>query len=184
MAELAGRKPGLVLVPNASPYERSKDDLRFELVKKRALQISAPILYTNMFGGQDDLVFDGGSMAVSSSEELLARAPQFEEGIEIVELELSRESSNPDLVVAAENSNRSLSVVNRIAANLDSEAKVWSALVVGLRDYVIKNGFKSVALGLSGGIDSALVAAIAVDALGRDRVFGISMPSKYSSTHS
>lgn len=184
MSELARRKPGLVIVPNGSPYERAKDDLRLELVKKRVRQIGAPMVYVNMVGGQDDLVFDGDSMTVSASGELIARAPQFTETIQIVDVKSVRESSNPDLVISEKTISRTNEIPNQIAPSLDAEEEVWSALVLGLRDYVLKNGFKSVALGLSGGIDSALVATIAVDALGKKNVFGISMPSKYSSLHS
>ena len=184
MRELAARKPGLVLVPNGSPYERSKDDLRLELVRKRALQIGAPILYTNMFGGQDDLVFDGDSMAVSKSGELLARSDQFQRDLLLVDVEVEPRSSTPDLVISEEISTALAEISPRIAATLADTEEIWSALVLGLRDYVEKNSFKSVVLGLSGGIDSAVVATIAVDALGSERVFGISLPSKYSSLHS
>ncbi|MFM8854914.1 MAG: NAD+ synthase, partial [Actinomycetota bacterium] len=184
MAELAGRKPGLVLVPNASPYERSKDDLRFELVKKRALQISAPILYTNMFGGQDDLVFDGDSMLVDESGALLARSPQFQRDLLVVDLPVREGGATPDLVISESGPRVSSALEPRIASPLTDTEEIWSALVLGLRDYIEKNGFKSVVLGLSGGIDSAVVATIAVDALGKDRVFGVSLPSKYSSSHS
>ena len=189
MQELATRTPGLVLVPNGSPYERSKDDLRLELVQKRAKQIGAPILYTNMFGGQDDLVFDGDSMVVKENGELIARSPQFKEHLLLVDLDLSLESSKPDIEITArktvgENRTSLNSTDNGIAPSLEEEAEIWSALVLGLRDYVAKNGFKSAVLGLSGGIDSAVVATIAVDALGKERVFGVSLPSKYSSSHS
>jgi NAD+ synthase (glutamine-hydrolysing) len=184
MAELAGRKPGLVLVPNGSPYERSKDDLRFELVRKRALQIGAPILYTNMFGGQDDLVFDGDSMLVDESGALLARSPQFQRDLLVVDLPVREGGATPDLVISESGSETSSVIEPRIASPLTDTEEIWSALVLGLRDYIEKNGFKSVVLGLSGGIDSAVVATIAVDALGKDRVFGVSLPSKYSSSHS
>ena len=184
MAELAGRKPGLVLVPNGSPYERSKDDLRFELVKKRALQIGAPILYTNMFGGQDDLVFDGDSMLVNESGALLARSPQFQRDLLVVDLPVREAGATPDLLISESGSETSSVVEQRIASPLTDTEEIWSALVLGLRDYIEKNGFRSVVLGLSGGIDSAVVATVAVDALGKDRVFGVSLPSKYSSSHS
>ena len=184
MQELAARSPGLVLVPNGSPYERSKDDLRLELVQKRAKQIGAPVLYTNMFGGQDDLVFDGDSMMVSGSGELLARSPQFKEDLLIVDIDVVLESSTPDVEIRTNIDTPAGETRNEIAQPIEEEAEIWSALVLGLRDYVVKNAFKSVVLGLSGGIDSAVVATIAVDALGSERVFGVSLPSKYSSTHS
>lgn len=184
MRELAVRMPGLVLVPNGSPYERSKVDLRLELVRRRAEQIGAPILYTNMFGGQDDLVFDGDSMAVNREGELLARSPQFQSDLLIVDVPCEIRTSAPDLVISDEVMEKAPGTLARIADVLAEPEEIWSALVLGLRDYVEKNGFKSVILGLSGGIDSAVVATIAVDALGRDRVFGVSLPSKYSSEHS
>lgn len=184
MAELAERKPGLVLVPNGSPYERSKDDLRFELVRKRALQIGAPILYTNMFGGQDDLVFDGDSMAVSANGDLIARSPQFQRDLLIVDLPVLARTAKPDIEISDQLADSRDEISNRIAPALQDTEEIWSALVLGLRDYIDKNGFRSVVLGLSGGIDSAVVATIAVDALGKDRVFGVSLPSKYSSSHS
>ena len=184
MRELAARKPGFVLVPNGSPYERSKDDLRLELVRKRAKQMGAPILYTNMFGGQDDLVFDGDSMAVNGSGELLARSPQFQSDLMVVDIPVQAKTSSPDLVISEDVKILSDEARAPIAKTLPEAEEIWSALVLGLRDYVEKNGFNSVVLGLSGGIDSAVVATIAVDALGKDRVFGVSLPSKYSSEHS
>lgn len=184
MSELALRKPGLLLVPNGSPYERSKDDQRLELVRKRAAQIGAPIVYANMVGGQDDLVFDGDSMVVAANGELLARAPQFEGADLIVDIQVRTRSAEPDLVISESELPITGSAAGGIVAPLCEEAEIWSALVLGLRDYVGKNGFKSVALGLSGGIDSAVVATIATDALGSERVFGVSLPSRYSSPHS
>lgn len=184
MQELADRKPGLVLVPNGSPYERSKDDLRLELVRKRAAQLAAPLVYTNMFGGQDDLVFDGDSMVVRETGELLARSPQFQQDLLLVDIPVATATAKPDLVISQNPTNLKGKIEARIAAPLAGTEEIYSALVLGLRDYVEKNHFKSVVLGLSGGIDSALVATIAVDALGRERVFGVSLPSKYSSDHS
>lgn len=184
MSELAGRKPGLLLVPNGSPYERSKDDQRLELVRKRAAQIGAPVVYANMVGGQDDLVFDGDSMVVAATGELLARAPQFQDADLIVDIPARTKSATPDLVISESEPLLTGSATGMIANPLGEEAEIWEALVLGLRDYIAKNGFKSVALGLSGGIDSAVVATIAADALGSDRVFGVSLPSRYSSPHS
>ncbi|MEY3722745.1 MAG: hypothetical protein RLZZ35_615, partial [Actinomycetota bacterium] len=142
------------------------------------------ILYTNMFGGQDDLVFDGDSMAVNGSGELLARSPQFQSDLMVVDIPVQAKTSSPDLVISEDVLIFSGEARAPIAKTLPEAEEIWSALVLGLRDYVEKNGFKSVVLGLSGGIDSAVVATIAVDALGRDRVFGVSLPSKYSSEHS
>ncbi|TNC23129.1 NAD+ synthase [Amycolatopsis alkalitolerans] len=184
----------LVVSPNASPYERSKDDVRLPLAARRAAEAGAPLVYANLVGGQDDLVFDGDSFVVGADGELRARAPQFTEHLLVVDLDLpagghGAEGSFGGLAVRR----RTLStspvpeyepVPAPISEPLSEEAEVWSALVVGLRDYVHKNGFRSVTFGFSGGIDSAVSAALAVDALGRDAVYGVSMPSAYSSKHS
>lgn len=181
---VALRTPGLLVVPNGSPFERNKDDLRLALVQKRAREIGAPIAYVNMTGGQDDLVFDGDSIVVAKDGSLLARTPQFEDKLIIVDIECAEVSSRPDVVISEEPTFHSTTAHSSIATRLSNEGEMWQALVMGLRDYVVKNGFRSVVLGLSGGIDSALVAAIAIDALGAERVNGVAMPSKYSSDHS
>ncbi|TFV45151.1 NAD+ synthase [Blastococcus sp. TF02A-35] len=186
----------LVVSPNASPYERAKDDLRLPLVRRRAAEARAAVLYCNQVGGQDELVFDGDSMAVSPTGELLARAPQFVEHLLTVDLALdpasvpqrregrvgpmtvTRHVLSEDPVPAFEP--RPATVVDPLS---DCE-EVWRALVLGLKDFIDKNGMPSVVLGMSGGIDSALVAALAVDALGADRVHGVGLPSKWSSDHS
>jgi NAD+ synthase (glutamine-hydrolysing) len=183
-AELAARKPGLLIVPNGSPYERNKDDVRLSLVSQRAAAAGAPLVYVNMTGGQDDLVFDGDSIVVSDDGDVIARAPQFEDGIMVVDLDVATRTSTPDVVISDNEVNVERTLVPGIAQRLGDEEEIWNAIVVGLRDYVAKNGFSSVLVGLSGGIDSALVAALAVDALGPDRVHGVGMPSKYSSEHS
>jgi NAD+ synthase (glutamine-hydrolysing) len=184
VAELAARHVGLVLVPNGSPFERNKDDVRASLVRRRAREIDAPILYVNMTGGQDDLVFDGDSIAVSATGETIARAPQFDDGLMIVDLDAKAQTSTPDLVISEERVGGYLKINHGVAPRLEIEGEIWQALVVGLRDYVTKNGFPSVLLGLSGGIDSAVTAAIAADAIGAAKVFGVAMPSQYSSPHS
>ena len=184
ISELAARTPGLVLVPNGSPFERNKDDLRAALVKRRAREIAAPLVYVNMTGGQDDLVFDGDSIVVSANGDLIARAPQFIDGLMVVDLDVKRATSQPDVVISEEVISGYLKLNHGAATRLETEAEIWQALVVGLRDYVKKNGFKSVLLGLSGGIDSAVTAAIAADAIGAQNVYGIAMPSQYSSAHS
>ena len=183
-AQLAARKPGLVIVPNGSPYERNKDDVRLSLVTGRARQAAAPLVYVNMTGGQDDLVFDGDSIVVNAAGEVIARAPQFEDGIMLVDIDVATHTSTPDVTISEDEVVLDRTLVPGIAARLGDEEEIWNAIVVGLRDYVAKNGFTSVLVGLSGGIDSALVAALAVDALGPDRVHGVGMPSKYSSEHS
>ena len=182
--KLANRKPGLVVVPNGSPYERNKDDVRLALVTKRARQAGAPLVYVNMTGGQDDLVFDGDSIVVDAQGGVVARAPQFEDGIAVVDIDVATKTSDPDVVISEDEVVVDRALIPGIAVRLDDREEIWNAIVVGLRDYVEKNGFRSVVVGLSGGIDSALVAALAVDALGAKRVNGVAMPSKYSSDHS
>ncbi len=183
-SRLAARKPGLVLVPNGSPFERNKDDVRAALVKKRALELNAPLVYLNMTGGQDDLVFDGDSIAVDANGNVIARAPQFEDGMMLLDLEADGGTSTPDVVISEDEAKLDRVLTPGIAHRLSDEEEIWNAIVVGLRDYVIKNGFSQVLIGLSGGIDSALVAALACDALGPELVHGVAMPSKYSSSHS
>ncbi len=246
---VAGRAGvGLVVNINASPYELDKDDLRLPLVARRAREAGAAVAYVNTVGGQDELVFDGDSMIVSATGELLARAPQFTEHLLVHDLDLpaagaaepgpaAHPSAGAGNGVAHPAARRD-AAVSSAAAGVDSfddevdsdatprlgttgtplagapmavvrlhlsasvpapdgprayggvadrvadEAEVWQALVLGLRDYVRKNGFVSVVLGLSGGIDSSVVAAIACDAIGASNVVGVSMPSQYSSGHS
>lgn len=183
---------GLLVVLNGSPYERDKDDVRLNLVKQRAQEADAPLAYVNMVGGQDELVFEGDSIVVSKTGDVIERALQFEVDMLIADLEIapagtSSTLSKGEAVTVIPNSVPSTNKPNLSDGSrkrLDPIAEVYAALVVSLRDYVTKNGFKSIALGLSGGIDSALVAAIASDAIGATNVYGISMPSKYSSEHS
>ncbi|WP_371623113.1 NAD+ synthase [Streptomyces sp. NBC_01116] len=188
---------GLLLSINASPYERDKDDTRLELVRKRAQEAGCTTAYLAMIGGQDELVFDGDSIVVDKEGEVIARAPQFSEGSVILDLELpAAEPAAPSGVVDdglridhVELSDRPVDayepeLAGGYAERLGDEEEIYSALVVGLRAYAAKNGFSSVLIGLSGGIDSAICAAIACDALGAEHVYGVSMPSKYSSDHS
>ncbi|WLW55588.1 NAD+ synthase [Streptomyces sp. YU58] len=188
---------GLLLSVNASPYERDKDDTRLELVRKRAQEAGCTTAYLAMMGGQDELVFDGDSIVVDRDGEVIARAPQFSEGCVVLDLDLPAASPNAptgvvddglriDRVILSEEPLPAYEPehTGSYADRLDDDEEVYSALVVGLRAYVTKNGFKSVLIGLSGGIDSALVAAIACDAVGAQNVYGVSMPSKYSSDHS
>ena len=184
VAELAKRNIGLLLVPNGSPYEINKNDARLSLVKQRALEVGAPLAYVNMTGAQDDLVFDGDTIVVSGIGELIARAPQFEDGLMVIDLDVKLASSDPDLIISAAPILKYKKIVPGVARRLGDLEQIWQGLVIGLRDYVLKNNFKSVILGISGGIDSALVAALASDAIGADKVHGIAMPSKYSSQHS
>ena len=184
LADLAARKPGLVLVPNGSPYERNKDDVRLALVQKRAKEIGAPLAYVNMTGGQDDLVFDGDTIVVDARGAVISRAAQFQDQLLVVDIDSATQTSTPDVVISDSGVEASDSLPPAVAARMSDNEEIWNALVMGLRDYVAKNKFRSVVVGLSGGIDSALVAAIAVDALGAKCVNGVAMPSKYSSDHS
>ena len=228
----------LLVVPNASPYERGKDDVRLELCQRRAREAGAALAYCNLIGGQDELVFDGDSILVSASGELLARGPQFEEALIVADLELpaaagvSAETSGE----AADAGDGTVITIERVALpgipempaavagwrpglagrggggagragpgagsagsrgvvesgdeagpfwpRLDDLAEVYAALVLGTADYVRKNGFRSVILALSGGIDSALTATIAADAVGPENVYVVLMPSRWSSDHS
>lgn len=192
---------GLLVTPNASPYEREKDDVRLALVSRRAREAGCAILYVNQVGGQDELVFDGDSLVVSASGELLARSAQFAEELLVVDLDLPEarfgglgtfetEAGDGTVITVerVELSARPLEpyepLTPAVAEHLEDTAEVYSALVLAVRDYVRKNGFQSVILGLSGGIDSALTATIASDAIGPDRVHAVLMPSRYSSEHS
>jgi NAD+ synthase (glutamine-hydrolysing) len=194
VSAIARAKPSLLLVINGSPFEREKDEVRLPLVQRRAEQVNAPAVYLNLVGGQDDLVFDGGSFVINAPGTVLARAHQFVEQTLLVDLEVKESSTHgsqigPGVVVVEagaghpQRATRS-KVSPAIAPQLDINEQIWDALVLGMRDYVEKNGFRSVILGLSGGIDSAVCATLAVDAIGADRVYGVSMPSKYSSDHS
>ncbi|MFE3139785.1 NAD+ synthase [Streptomyces scopuliridis] len=188
---------GLLLSVNASPYEREKDDTRLDLVRKRAQEAGCTTAYLAMIGGQDELVFDGDSIVVDKDGEVVARAPQFAEGCVVLDLDLPAASPEAptgvvddglriDRVILSEDPLPAYEpeLTGGYAERLDDDEEVYSALVVGLRAYAAKNGFRSVLIGLSGGIDSALVAAIACDAVGAQNVYGVSMPSKYSSDHS
>ncbi|MBT3150878.1 NAD+ synthase [Streptomyces sp. CHD11] len=190
-------RAGLLLSVNASPYERDKDDTRLELVRKRAQEAGCTTAYLAMMGGQDELVFDGDSIVVDRDGEVVARAPQFSEACVVVDLDLPAAEADAPAGVVDDGLRIDRVVLSRepvpaydaeaaggYAERLDDDEEVYSALVVGLRAYVAKNGFRSVLIGLSGGIDSALVAAIACDAVGAENVYGVSMPSKYSSEHS
>ncbi|WP_037906374.1 NAD+ synthase [Actinacidiphila yeochonensis] len=188
---------GLLLSINASPYERDKDDTRLELVRKRAQEAGCTLAYLAMVGGQDELVFDGDTIVVDRDGEVIARAGQFEEECVLLDLDLPAAAGAPRSgrvadglelrhVVLSETPVEPYPAEHRggQAERLSDDAEVYGALVTGLRAYVRKNGLRSVLIGLSGGIDSALVAAIACDAIGAEHVYGVSMPSSYSSEHS
>ena len=212
---------GLLVVPNASPYERGKDDTRLELCQRRAREAGATLAYVNMIGGQDELVFDGDSIIVDASGRLLARGPQFTEALILADLELPvADQARCPGETPADARDGTIITIQRLALadpdglagaapvrpaadgaaagglpvggpaaglswpRLSDLAEVYAALVTGTRDYISKNGFRSVILALSGGIDSALTATIAADAIGPDRVHVVLMPSRYSSDHS
>jgi NAD+ synthase (glutamine-hydrolysing) len=196
---------GLLVVPNASPYERGKDDVRLDLVVRRAREAGAALAYANMVGGQDELVFDGDSILVTADGTPVARGPQFEEALVVADLDLPAAPPGEvpgDQPVDAQDG--TVITIKRVTLpdagaapadwpqdaegpfwpRLPGPAEVYKALVTGVRDYVNKNGFRSAILALSGGIDSALTATIAVDAIGADHVYVVLMPSRYSSEHS
>ncbi|MDO9380683.1 MAG: NAD+ synthase [Nocardioidaceae bacterium] len=187
----------LLVVPNGSPYEADKDDVRFDLCARRAREGGCALAYVNLVGGQDELVFDGDSIVVDASGELVARSRQFVEELLLADLDLPAATPTmPDAderfgglriqrtIVSTEPVPAYEPQPLEVVPRLDALAERWHALVLGLRDYVEKNGFRTVLMGLSGGIDSTLVGAIAVDALGADRVFGVSNPSEWSTEHS
>ncbi|HET9967024.1 MAG TPA: NAD+ synthase [Streptosporangiaceae bacterium] len=208
----------LLVVPNASPYERGKDDVRLDLVVRRAREAGAALAYANMTGGQDELVFDGDSILVAADGALIARGPQFEEALVVADLDLPAAPEREAADEPVDAGDGSVITVRRVtlpvsgpAGSMDMEeasevagvpeverpegaglfwprlsdpAEVYAALVTGVRDYVRKNGFRSVILALSGGIDSALTATIAADAVGPSNVHVVLMPSRYSSDHS
>ena len=206
----------LLVVPNASPYEHGKEDIRLDLCVRRAREAGAALAYVNMTGGQDELVFDGDSIVVDAVGSLIARGPQFEEALVVADLELPpadgaladgetpadaqdgtvitirrltlpAPEGSPGVTTSERVTKRlphGAPAVNVLSPRLSGHEEVYTALVTGVRDYVRKNGFGSVILGLSGGIDSALTATIAADALGPDRVHVALMPSRYSSDHS
>ncbi|MDX6276341.1 MAG: hypothetical protein QOJ72_469 [Nocardioidaceae bacterium] len=187
----------LLVVPNGSPYEADKDDVRLELCARRAAEGECVLAYVNLVGGQDELVFDGDSIVVDATGQVLGRSGQFDPELLIVDLELP--AATPTMPDADERFGglaikRTIISTDVFAAyeplptveveRLDRNEEIYTALVTGLRDYVRKNGFQSVLFGMSGGIDSTLVAAIAVDALGPENVNGVSNPSAWSSEHS
>jgi NAD+ synthase (glutamine-hydrolysing) len=165
VAQLAGQGIDVLLTINGSPYEEGKTHTRLDLARRRALEVDAPVIYLNQVGGQDDLVFDGGSFVVDSDGTLIERSPMFVE-------DLSYFDFDPEM---------QHQTVGTVADLRDPDEEIYTACVLGLKDYMAKNHFDGVVLGLSGGIDSALVAAMAADAVGGENVQGVSMPSMYSS---
>jgi len=160
----------ILLSPNGSPFERNKDDVRLNLVVARVTETGLPLAYLNQVGGQDELVFDGASFVLNADRTLAWQMPMFEEQIALTEWRRGEDGWH--------------CVPGEILAVPENEEETWKACVLGLRDYVLKNRFPGVVLGLSGGIDSAVVAAMAVDALGADRVHCVMLPYAYTSRDS
>ncbi|MEC8486324.1 MAG: NAD+ synthase [Actinomycetota bacterium] len=177
----------LIVTINGSPYHLDKDSERETLITQRATQLHVPIGYVNQVGGQDELVFDGGSFVVDDSGQLIARAPLFTESLLVVDIDITdrdtRVTPNISLNSSTPPPQRASNQLN-IVNSMTGDDELYEALVVGTRDYCRKNGFSDVVIGLSGGIDSTLVGCIAVDALGAEHVHGVAMPSRYSSDHS
>ena len=173
----------LIININASPYDQNKTDLRKELVVNQAKKLGVPIIYLNMVGGQDELVFDGGSFVVDGKGEILYQAQQFEEEIFYIELDLEVKEQTKGPILEIRQKGSELDPLQS-AQLLSKNESLYSALKLGLFDYVSKNNFEKVLIGLSGGIDSALTASIAVDALGSDNVIGVALPSKYNTEES
>jgi NAD+ synthase (glutamine-hydrolysing) len=167
IGDLVQKGADIIVNINASPFYMGKRLVREKLLKSKATALKRPFFYVNMVGGQDELVFDGESLAVDSRGELVGIGKAFEEDLVIVDLEL-RSGTAPTIQ----------------SPPYDKEQSVFMALVLGVRDYFRKTGFKKAVIGLSGGIDSALTAAIAVEALGQENIVGVSMPSRFSSDHS
>ena len=205
----AGGRVAAECVPNASPYERGKDDVRLALCLRCAGEAGAALAYANLIGGQDELVFDGGSLLVTADGGVLARGPQFDEALIVNDLDLPgadgpiTDGGQPvdagdgtvitirhielepvDATARAPGAGAAEVSEGPFWPSLPDSEEVYGALVLGVRDYVRKNGFRSVILGLSGGIDSALTATIAANAVGPDNVYTVLMPSRYSSDHS
>jgi NAD+ synthase (glutamine-hydrolysing) len=199
-ASARAAQAGLLVVPNGSPYERNKDDIRLDLCRTRAIEGDCAVAYVNLVGGQDELVFDGDSLVVDSSGALCARSAQFEDELLVVDLDLPAATAEPADEPGEDAVEGTLGIARTVISNaalppyeplparfaerLDDLEEIYAALVLGLRDYVSKNGFRSVLMGLSGGIDSTLVGTIACDALGAANVYGVSNPSDWSTEHS
>ena len=176
---------------NGSPYHAGKAGYRGDLAATRARENGVFVCYVNLVGGQDELVFDGASIVVDPSGAVVARGPQFEEDLIVADIELEDRARQPEgaarsaaVYVSGPSDGDRPALKPRQVEWLEPEAEVYAALVTGARDYVDKTGFSRVLIGLSGGIDSSIVAAIARDALGADRVVGVAMPSRYNATES
>ena len=167
--ELKDQGCELIISPNGSPFDKYKINQRKTIIEDRVTEVKIPFVYVNQFGGQDELVFDGSSLAMNGNKEVVFEAPSWEENTSVVEFNVSAKKFN-DLPFEK--------------AQVSDLENIYMAMVIGLRDYVTKNNFPGVILGLSGGIDSAFCAAVAVDALGKDKVNAYMLPSVYTSKNS
>ena len=167
--ELKDQGCELIISPNGSPFDKYKINQRKTIIEDRVTEVKTPFVYVNQFGGQDELVFDGSSLAMNGNKEVVFEAPSWEENTSVVEFNVSAKKFN-DLPFEK--------------AQVSDLENIYMAMVIGLRDYVTKNNFPGVILGLSGGIDSAFCAAVAVDALGKDKVNAYMLPSVYTSKNS
>lgn len=165
----------MLLVPNGSPYWEDKANLRMQVLVQRIVETDLPVLYSNQLGGQDELVFDGGSFVLAADRTLALQMPQFEEAVTTVTMQSAEDETGQRIWKPLKGD---------LAILPDLQEAHWQACVLGLKDYVRKNGFKSVVLGLSGGVDSAICAAIAVDALGADQVHCLMLPYRFTSEES
>jgi len=184
MADQAAAGARLLVNLNASPYSRGRREERLAVLADRTAETGCTVIYVNQVGGQDELVFDGASLVVGSDGGIVASARQFVEEVLICDLALAVDPGATDasrLIVSMSTRAPNVGMTPPVAEVLDPVAEVYEALVLGTRDYMAKNGFSDAVMGLSGGIDSSLVAAVAVDALGSDHVHGVAMPSRYSS---
>ena len=177
----------LIVATNGSPFHQGKQEEREILVNEISQENNVPVAYVNLIGGQDELVFDGGSFITDSAGEVILRSPRFHESVLVADLSVKKnrttENYLPIIEVSSRRDHEGI-IETSIAPTLDIFEELYLALMTATRDYVLKSGFQQVCLGLSGGIDSALVAAIASDSLGPNNVTAVMMPSRYSSTHS
>jgi len=185
-AELAAAGCGLLVVLNASPYFRGRGDARLEVLRRRVAETGCAVAYVNLVGGQDELVFDGASLVLDRDGHVVASAPEFEPALLVVDVDVPDDAGRARALAGV--TDRPARGGPRrdgtIAPPLAEAERVYLALVTGTHDYLEKNGFDRVVIALSGGIDSSLVATVAVDAMGPDAVLGVAMPSRYSSAHS
>ncbi|MFQ5556190.1 MAG: NAD+ synthase [Acidimicrobiales bacterium] len=186
--QLARGGARLVLNINGSPFRVGKQAVREDVIRRRVQEAGVPVVYANLVGGQDELVFDGGSFVIGADGEIVARCPSFETSVDVVDVALVPPAPTLDryrlVTVTPARPARRAPLAARVAEPLDTVAERWAALALGTRDYVHKSGFTDICLGLSGGVDSSLVAAVAADAIGAEHVHGVLMPSRHSSEHS